>query len=144
MTLGPLEILEIGFAENQFNGRIVPEIQKLIDREIINVVDGVLVIKDIDGDVTIVEFEQTDIEPALAEFGALLGEAFYDLVTTEDAEEFAKALDPGSSAAILVVEHAWAKPFRDAVLESGGELLMNFRIPGAVVEEVLAAADLDQ
>jgi len=139
MTLGPLEIIVIGFPENRFNGRIVPEIQSLIDRGIINVVDGMLITKDADGDVAIVEFEQEDLDPALADFKAVLDEAAYELVSEEDVEEFAKALEPGSSAAVLAFENRWAKPFRDAVVDSGGELLLNLRIPHGVVEEVLAA-----
>ena len=52
--------------------------------------------------------------------------------------EFAEALEPGDSAAILVFEHTWAKPFRDAIVDSGGVLVANVRIPGMVVDEVLA------
>lgn len=139
MSLGPIEIIVIGFPESNFNGRIVPEVQKLIDRGIVNVVDGVLIQKDADDNVSITEFEQDEIEPALAEFKALLGDVVYDLVSAEDVEHFAVAMPAGSSAAVLAFEHAWAKPFRDAVRESGGETITNLRIPPHVVEEVLAS-----
>ena len=65
------------------------------------------------------------------------------LVSDEDVEELVAALEPDSSAAILVFEHTWAKPFRDAVVASGGVLAANFRVPGAVVDEVLAALATD-
>ena len=144
MALGPIEVLVVGFPGNQFNGRIVPEIQSLIDREIIAVVDGLLIKKDVNGDVTVVEFEESGIDQNVAALGALCADAVADLISSEDIDEFAAALEANSSAAVLVFEHTWAKPFRDAILDSGGVLVNNIRIPGLVVEEVLAAvASLD-
>ena len=144
MTLGPIEVLVVGFPGNKFNGRIVPEIQALIDREIIAVVDGLLIQKDENGDVTVVEFEESGIDQNVAALGALCSDALADLISSEDVDEFAAALEANSSAAVLVFEHTWAKPFRDAIVESGGILVNNIRIPGLVVEEVLAAvASLD-
>ena len=49
-------------------------------------------------------------------------------------------LEPDSSAAILLFEHVWATRFRDAVLDSGGEMIASIRIPKEVVDEVLAAS----
>jgi len=138
-ALGPVEVLVIGFPGSQFNGRIIPEVQALIDREIINVVDGLLVTKDDDGDISIVEFEQEDMEDSDVHFRQLLGEVVVDLVSAEDVTEFAKAIDPGSSAAVLVFEHRWAQPFQTAVLDSGGIVVTDLRIPGPVVSEVLEA-----
>ncbi|HEY6633991.1 MAG TPA: DUF6325 family protein, partial [Acidimicrobiia bacterium] len=63
------------------------------------------------------------------------------LLSDEDVEEFAAALEPGDSAAALVFEHTWAKPFRDAIVSSGGVLVANMRVPGMVVDEVLAAIE---
>jgi hypothetical protein len=54
---------------------------------------------------------------------------------------FAEGLRPGDSAAALVFEHTWAKRFRDAVVESGGELVADVRVPGAIVDEVLEALE---
>ena len=48
-------------------------------------------------------------------------------------------LEPDSSAAVLVFEHTWAKPLRDAIVDAGGVLAANVRIPGPVVEEILAS-----
>ena len=69
----------------------------------------------------------------------------YGLLADDDVTQLTAGLAPNSSAAILVFEHTWMKPLRDAVVESGGVLAANFRVPGAVVEEVLAAvAALEQ
>jgi hypothetical protein len=56
----------------------------------------------------------------------------------EDVAELTDSLPPGDSAAILVFEHTWALPLRQAVVASGGVLAASLRIPGAVVDEVLA------
>ena len=62
----------------------------------------------------------------------------------EDVAELAAGLEPNSSEAILVFEHTWAKPLRDAIVDCGGVLADNFRVPGAVVDELLdALAELD-
>jgi hypothetical protein len=59
------------------------------------------------------------------------------LLSDEDVEELAAGLDVDSSAAILVFEHTWAKPLRDAIVGAGGVLAANFRVPGLAVDELL-------
>ena len=44
------------------------------------------------------------------------------LISDEDVMECADGLEPNSSEAILVFEHTWAKPLRDAIVNSGGVL----------------------
>jgi hypothetical protein len=141
MGLGPIEVIVIGFPENRFTGTIVSEVTALIDRDIIAVVDAILIAKDAEGEVAFVEFEQGDLGEDLAELSTLLADAVHDLLSDEDVEEFAADLAPNSSAAVLVFEHTWAKPFRDAVVGAGGFVLRDIRVPGAVVDEVLAAVD---
>jgi hypothetical protein len=63
------------------------------------------------------------------------------MLSDEDAEAFADALEPGSSAAALVFEHTWFKPLRNELLDSGGILIADMRIPGLVVEAVLAEVE---
>ena len=59
------------------------------------------------------------------------------LISDEDIQELAADLAPGDSEAILVFEHTWAKPFRDAILDSGGILTGEMRLPGLAVDELL-------
>lgn len=136
MTLGPIEVIEIAFPGNQFNGEILPELQRLIDDDIISVVDGLFVSKDADGDVTFVEFDELGANHDAARLAGFMDQ-LDSLISDEDVDELAAALEPSNSAAILVFEHTWAKPFRDAVVASGGVLAANFRVPGAVVDELL-------
>jgi hypothetical protein len=137
MTLGPIEVLVISFPGNQFSGEIIPELERLVDNDTISIIDGLLVRKDADGEVTFVEFEElggnTDAERL-----ASVMDQLESLISDEDVQELAAALEPDSSEAILVFEHTWAKPLRDAIVSSGGVLADNFRVPGMVVEELLA------
>jgi hypothetical protein len=143
MTLGPVEVLVIAFPGNQFTGEIIPELERLVDTDTISIIDGLLVRKDADGEVSYLEFEELGGN-ADAERLAGVMDQLDSLISDEDVEELAASLEPNSSEAILVFEHTWAKPLRDAIVASGGILTDNFRVPGMVVDEVLdALAELD-
>ena len=137
MALGPIEILVIEFPGSQFTGEIVPELEKLIANDTISVIDGLLVKKDANGEVTFVEFDELGINDDASRLAGVVDQ-LDALISDEDVEEWAAALAPGNSEAILVFEHTWAKPFRDAVVRSGGILGANIRLGGDVVEELLA------
>lgn len=138
MALAPIELLVVGFPGNQFTGGILPELETLVENGVITVVDALLIVKEEDGTVDYLELDQIDAGEDIAALGRLLTDA-NGLLSDEDVEEFAAALEPGSSAAALVFEHTWFTPLRNELLDSGGLLLANVRIPGLVVDEVLAA-----
>ena len=138
MALGPIELLVIGFPGNRFTGGILPEIERLVDNDVITLVDALLIYKDVDGVVEILELDQIDAGEDVAALGRFLDES-NGLISEEDMEGFADALEPGSSAAALAFEHTWFKPLRDELVDSGGILLDDIRIPGHVVEEILTA-----
>jgi hypothetical protein len=137
MALGPIEIVVIGFPGNEFNGQIIPELERLIENDTISVVDGLFLMKDGDGEVEFVEFDEIGANDDAERLAGLVDQ-LDALISDEDVAEFAAQLEPNSSAAILAFEHTWAKPFRDAIVASGGVLAANFRVPGLVVEELLA------
>jgi hypothetical protein len=137
MGLGPIELLVIGFPGSEFNGGILPALKDVVERDIVSIVDALLVTKDVDGDVAYVEIEDAGANEDVAALAELVANA-NGLLSAEDVEDIAVALAPGDSAAFLVFEHTWAKPFRDAIVASGGVLVANVRIPGMVVDEVLA------
>ncbi len=139
--LGPIEILTISFPGSTFNGKILDEIGKLLDRDVISILDGVLVRKTSSGDIEFTEFGQDDLADEVAPLAALIGEAVYDLLSEEDISELAAGLEPGSAAAMIAFEHEWVKPLRDAIAESGGILVSDLHVPGQVVDEVLAALE---
>jgi hypothetical protein len=136
MGLGPIEVLEIGFPGNEFNGEILPELERLVEANTISIIDGLFLQKGEDGEVKFFELEDVGADEGVARLAALLDQV-EGLISDEDVTELAAGLAPNSSAAILVFEHTWAKPLRDAIIGSGGVLAANFRVPGMVVDELL-------
>ena len=134
MSLGPIEILIVGFPENKFTGEIAPALADLIEKGTIRLVDLVFVAKDADGEVLALELNELDDQVSNA-YLSLVAEV-EGLIGEEDIEDFAEDLEPGSSIAILVVEHVWAKTFADAAANAGGVLLESVRIPRAVIDEL--------
>jgi hypothetical protein len=137
MAIGPVEVLVLRFEGNRFNGHVVPEFRRLTEAGTVTLIDGVIVTKDTEGDVAFAEIGQLDANHDAAELGSVL-QHLEALISEEDVLELAADLAPDSTMAILVVEHTWVKPLRDAIVESGGVLDSALRFPGDVVEEFLA------
>lgn len=137
MPLGPIEIVVIGFPENRFSGGILPELQRLVDADTVRIIDGLFVTKSDDGSVTMAEFGELGANDDAASLRAVMDKV-EGIISDEDVEVFASELAPNSSAAIMAFEHTWLKPLRDSVIDAGGVLLDSIRIPGRVVDEILA------
>ena len=140
MTLAPVEVVVVAFPGNRFSGKILPELQRLLDAGTISIVDGLFLRKDENGAVTFVEVDEAGVDEGVAALAALF-DRFDEMISDEDIEELSAALDPNSSAAVLVFEHTWVRPLRDAIVEAGGVLAENFRVPPEVVAEVMAALE---
>ena len=138
MSIGPVEYIIIGFPENDFHGEIVPELAKLVEDGLIRIIDLVFISKDVDGNVLAIEVDEDE---AVVEFASLDAEVG-GIIGEEDIAHAASALEPGSSAALLLWEDVWATPFVHAVRNAGGVLLEGARIPAELVaaaEELLAS-----
>ena len=135
MAIGPVEYIVLGFPGNKFNGEIAPELGKLVDNGTIRVLDLVFITKDADGNVGAVEFEDHD---DVALFNALEGE-IGGLISEEDIDYVGSALDPNSSAALLIWEDVWATPFVEALRDSGAVLIEGSRVPHDLIEAAEAA-----
>jgi Family of unknown function (DUF6325) len=135
--LGPVELLFVEFPGNQFTGEIIPALSDLIDQGTIRVLDLVFVAKDADGNAVGIELEDLPAESKDA-FTDLV-EELTELISEEDVEDLAEALEPNSSAAILLFEHKWAIPFRDAIANSGGQLVVRLPITEEALAEIAAA-----
>ncbi|MEL4320166.1 DUF6325 family protein [Leifsonia sp. YIM 134122] len=136
MASGPVEIVVIGFTE-PLTGKILPELSKLVESGVVTIVDGLVAQKDLDGSVTLAELAESGGDEDAAALADLL-DRVDGLVSDQDVEELVSGLEPGTSAAILVFEHTWLKPLRDTIFANGGVLLDSVRIPGPVVDEILA------
>jgi hypothetical protein len=137
MALGPVELLVVKFPGNRFRGEIVPALSELVESGTINIIDFLFVKKDATGVVTAVELN--DVEPdTYALLDPLVGEV-EGLLAEDDVQRFASMLEPDSSVGMMLFENVWATRFRDAVVRADGELVLNERIPKAVVDELVAA-----
>jgi Family of unknown function (DUF6325) len=134
VALGPVEYLIVGFPGNKFTGEIAPALAELVDSGIINVIDLVFITKDADGTVASFEFDALE---ELADFAGIEGEVG-GLVTEEDIAYAAQALEPNSSAAMLVWENAWATNFAEALRGADAVILEGGRIPHDLIEAAFA------
>jgi hypothetical protein len=137
LELGPVELLIVGFPGNKFNGDVAPALMELVENGTIRIIDLLFVGKDDEGNVEAFEVSGLDDDLA-AKFMPLLHDNASGLIGEEDVEDVAEALEPNSSAALLLYEQLWAIRFRDALAGSGAELMDLFRIPGEVIDEALA------
>ncbi|MDE0573872.1 DUF6325 family protein [Demequina sp. B12] len=135
--MGPVEIAVIAFHGGEFKGDIVKELTALVESGTISIIDGVFVRRVGDDDLEYVELDQETDDAAITQLASLL-DRVDGLVSEEDVEDLAADLPVGGAAAMLVFEHTWFKPLSAAVQEAGGELVDTIRVPGPVVEEVLA------
>jgi len=143
MAIGPVQMLVLGFAEPNFTGKIAGELDRLRQNEFIKIVDALVVNKDENGEITALQVSDLSEDESLemgAIAGALIGfgyggdeesveagaelgaEAMADghLIPEEDAWYVADAIPNGSAAAIILLEHLWAIPLRDAIVDAGG------------------------
>jgi hypothetical protein len=136
MTLGPVELLVVKFPGNQFKGEIAPALTELVENGTIRVIDILFANKDADGKVEMVEVNDLD-DDDFRRFDPVVTDVT-DLLNAEDVDVLTRALEPNSSAALLLFEDTWATRFRDALVNANAELVLNERIPRAVIEELTA------
>jgi hypothetical protein len=137
--LGPVDWIVVEFPGSRFNGQIAPALLDLVERDLVRVLDLLVLKKDADG--SLEAFELSDLDE-----GEIGGFREYEselamLLSEEDVTSLAAAIEPGSSAAVLVWENTWAAPFASAVRRSGGQLVASGRIP---IQALLAAIEADE
>jgi uncharacterized membrane protein len=139
---GPIQMLVIGFEGDRFSGRVLDELRRLREHDVVRMVDLLFVTKDADGRVS--ALERSDLsKDELQELGALAGAligmgaagqeglepgaqagaeamAGGTVFDQEEVWEVADAIPAGSSAALALLEHRWAIPLRDAIAGAGG------------------------
>lgn len=137
--MGPVDYLVLEFPGNRMTGKAFPMLVDLVDRGVVRILDLVFVRKELDGSThgIVLSDLDNDGELDLAVFegvtSGLLGE--------DDIEEAGHALQPGSSAGILVYENVWAAPLATEIRRSGGQLVASGRIP---VQAILAAIESEK
>jgi hypothetical protein len=136
--LGPIDYVVVEFPEgaSNFTGEMAAELLSLVDRGIIRVVDVLILTKAHDG--TVEAMELSDVEE-LGELETLEAE-LAELLAADDVEHLAAAMEPGSTAGVLIWENLGAAPFASAARRSGGQLIANGRIP---IQAIIASIEAD-
>ena len=138
-TLGPVDYLVVEFpaGASNFTGEMAKELLALVDAGTIRVIDVLILTKNEDG--TVDAMELSDIE----ELGALqaIEAQLAELLAADDVEDLAAAMEPGSTAGVLIWENLWAAPFASAARRSGGQLIANGRIP---IQAIIASIEADE
>jgi hypothetical protein len=136
---GPVDYLVIEFPGSKFNGEIAPTLVDLVDRDIIRVLDLVMIRKEADGSFD--AFELSDIDTGEAGDLRRIETDIAEILSADDVANVAEALEPGSTAGLLVYENRWAAPFASAVRHCGGQLVASGRIP---IQALIASFEADE
>ena len=135
--MGPIDYLVVEFPGNKMSGEALPLLIDLVDRDIIRILDFVFIRKETDG--TVMSLTTVDLNRMNLIEAALFEGAASGLLSPDDLEEAAKAVEPGSSAGVLLYENRWAAPFATALRHSGAQLVASGRI---AIQDLLALLDL--
>jgi Family of unknown function (DUF6325) len=111
-----------------------PVLAELVNRAAIRILDVVVIVKDDDGAVTLLELDVVDSMAALRGLDADVG----GMLSDHDIELASLALHPGTTGVVIVTEDRWAEPLSTAARHAGGQIIGGDRIPASRVESVLA------
>ena len=134
--MGPIDYIVVEFPGNKMNGEAFPLLIDLVDAGTIRILDLLFVRRELDGSVKALELTDVDGDGELDL--AIFEGASSGLLGQDDVDEASNAIEPGSSAGILLFENTWAAPFATAVRRGGGQLVASGRIP---VQAILARLD---
>ena len=130
--IGPVDYAVVAFPGNRFRGEIGPALADLVENETIRIIDIAFVGKNPDGDVVALELTELDpdVQASLDSAGIEVG----GLLNEDDLTSTAEALEPNSSAALIVWENVWARRVTQAMRDAGGIPVAFERIPHEVVQ----------
>src|SRR3954454_2980431 len=138
-ALGPVDYIVVEFpaGASNFTGEMAAELLALVDAGTIRVIDVLILTKNDDGFVDAAELADVG---ELGELQALEAE-LAELLAEDDVLHLAAAMEPGSTAGVLIWENLWAAPFASAARRSGGQLIANGRIP---IQAIIASIEADE
>jgi hypothetical protein len=135
--LGPIDYLVVEFpADRQPDGSAMPHLLDLVDRGIVRVLDLAFLKREDDGSVVGIDISDLGLSGDIDV--TVFAAASSGIIGDDDIEEAGGALEPGCSAALLVYENSWARPFAKALRATGAQLVASGRIP---TQALLAAIE---
>ncbi len=136
--LGPVDYIVVEFpaGESNFTGEMAQELLALVDSGTVRIIDILILTKAADGSVEAMELSDIDELGPLQQIETELAE----LLAADDVANLAAAMDPGSTAGVLIWENLWAAPFASAARRSGGQLIADGRIP---IQAIIASLEAD-
>ena len=169
MAIGPVQLIVIGFKHPDFHGQVIEELEKLRETDTVRVIDALAVYKDAAGEMEVMHLSNLSKQEAQelgSKIGALVGlgidgdagfeagaqagaEATADgieVFSDDEAWDVLEEIPNDSAAALLLIEHHWAVPLRDAIFQAGGFRISDgFISPVDLVEiGLLAREEMDQ
>ena len=165
MAIGPVQLIVLGFQHPEFHGEIIAELERLRESDTVRVIDALAVHKDAAGEIEVQHLSNLSKDEAVelgSKVGALIGlgiegeegmeagalagaEAGADGVQVfddEDAWDVLEEIPNDSAAALLLIEHHWAVPLRDAIVRAGGFRISDgFISPLDLIELGLVSAE---
>jgi hypothetical protein len=136
--LGPVDYVVVEFppGADNFSGEMAAELAALVESGTVQLLDLLVLTKDEDGRVEAFEIDDLDEVDDLRAIEAHVAE----ILAAEDVVHLAEAMEPGSTAGVLVWENTWAAPFASAARRSGGQLVASGRIP---IQAIVASLEAE-
>ena len=153
MAIGPVQLIVLGFNHPDFHGEVIAELERLRESDTVRVIDSLAVYKDADGELEVEHLSNLTQDEAIelgSKIGALIGlgiegeegieagaiagaeevaaEGGVNVFTDEEGWDVLADIPNDSAAALILIEHHWAVPLRDAIMRAGG-----FRISDAFI-----------
>ncbi|PZS38640.1 MAG: hypothetical protein DLM62_12630 [Pseudonocardiales bacterium] len=167
MAIGPVQLIVLGFTQPDFHGEIIAELERLRESDMVRVIDSLAVYKDEQGELEIEHLSNLSEDEAIelgSKIGALIGlgiegeegmeagavagaeqvkaDGGVNVFTEQEGWDILEDIPNGSAAALLLLEHHWAVPLRDAIARAGGFRLSDgFISPLDLVEIGLVTAE---
>ena len=165
MAIGPVQLIVLGFKHPDFHGEIIAELERLHDEDTVRVIDALAVHKDAHGEIEVAHLSNLSKDEAIelgSKVGALIGLGIegeegaeqgaeagaeaaaggVEVFSDEKAWDVLEEIPDDSAAALILLEHHWAVPLRDAIVRAGGFRISDgFISPLDLVEIGLVSAE---
>jgi uncharacterized membrane protein len=143
VAIGPVQLIVLGFNHPNFHGEIIEELERLRESDTVRVIDSLVVYKDAEGEIEVEHLSNLTTDEAIelgSKVGALIGLGFegeegveagaelgaeaaaegFQVFDEDDAWDVLEEIPNDTAAALLLLEHHWAVPLRDAIARTGG------------------------